>query len=107
MAFNLRGRHFLTLKDYSAKEIDYLVDLAAKLKADKAAGIFSKNLANKNIALILRFIFRLRSLLVIWFLLIQRQVFIYILINFIQFNKQLFLNNFLLFRCYIPIQHFN
>jgi len=52
MAFNLRGRHFLTLRDYSAKEIDYLVGLAGKLKADKASGIFSKNLANKNIALI-------------------------------------------------------
>ena len=52
MAFNLKGRHLLTLKDFSSKEIQHLIDLAAKLKADKAAGIFSKNLRNKNVALI-------------------------------------------------------
>ncbi len=49
---NLRGRHFLTLHDFDAREIAYLIDLAAKLKADKAAGIYAKNLANRNIALI-------------------------------------------------------
>ena len=35
---NLRGKHFLTLKDYSKEEILYLVDLAAKLKEKKKAG---------------------------------------------------------------------
>ena len=29
---NLKGRHFLTLKDYTPEEILYLVDLAAELK---------------------------------------------------------------------------
>ena len=29
---NLKGRNFLTLRDYSAEEIEYLLDLAAKLK---------------------------------------------------------------------------
>ena len=52
MAFNLKGRHLLTLRDYSPQEIGFLIDLAAKMKADKYAGIFPKNLENKNIALI-------------------------------------------------------
>ena len=29
---NLKGRHFLTLKDYTPEEITYLLDLAAELK---------------------------------------------------------------------------
>lgn len=52
MAFNLKGRHLLTLKDYSPEEIRFLVKLAEKLKADKYAGIFAENLKHKNIALI-------------------------------------------------------
>ena len=36
---NLKGRNFLTLKDYSPEEIVYLLDLAANLKAKKKAGI--------------------------------------------------------------------
>ena len=32
---NLKGRHFLTLKDFTAEEILYLIDLAADLKAKK------------------------------------------------------------------------
>ncbi|MGL4791040.1 MAG: ornithine carbamoyltransferase [Anaerotignaceae bacterium] len=49
---NLKGRSFLTLKDYSPEEIEYLVDLAIDLKTKKKAGIFEKNMANKNVALI-------------------------------------------------------
>lgn len=49
---NLKGRSFLTLKDYTKEEISYLLDLAQTLKAKKQAGIFDKRLANKNIALI-------------------------------------------------------
>jgi len=52
MAFNLKGRHLLTLRDYSPQEIGFLIDLSAKLKADKYAGVFSRNLENKNVALI-------------------------------------------------------
>ena len=49
---NLKGRSFLTLKDYTPEEITYLLDLASKLKADKKNGITGKHLAGKNIALI-------------------------------------------------------
>lgn len=52
MGVNLKGRSFLTLKDYSAEEIEYLVDLAIDLKEKKRKGIFEKNLINKNVALI-------------------------------------------------------
>ena len=38
---NLKGRSFLTLKDFTPEEIEYLVDLAAELKAKKDA-IFAK-----------------------------------------------------------------
>jgi len=49
---NLKGRSFLTLKDYTAEEIEYLIELAIDLKKKKKAGIFEKKLQNKNIALI-------------------------------------------------------
>ncbi|MEQ8192084.1 MAG: ornithine carbamoyltransferase [Candidatus Eremiobacterota bacterium] len=52
MPFNLKGRNLITLNDYTPQEINFLIDLAAKLKADKYAGIYGRNLANKNIALI-------------------------------------------------------
>ncbi len=35
---NLKGRNFITLKDYSPEEIGYLLDLAADLKAKKKTG---------------------------------------------------------------------
>jgi ornithine carbamoyltransferase len=52
MAVNLKGRSFLNLDDFTPAEIQYLLDLSSDLKAKKRAGIYSKNLANKNIALI-------------------------------------------------------
>jgi len=52
MAENLKGRNFLTLLDFTPKEIQYLIDLAATLKANKRAGIFGDTLKRKNIALI-------------------------------------------------------
>jgi ornithine carbamoyltransferase len=52
MPFNLRGRHFLRLLDFRRDEVVYLLDLAAKLKADKRAGIRGKTLDGKNIALL-------------------------------------------------------
>ena len=36
---NLKGRDFLTLRDFTPEEIEYLVDLAAELKARKKQGI--------------------------------------------------------------------
>ncbi len=52
MSVNLKGRSFLTLKDYSSDEIEYLVDLAIDLKDKKKKGIFENHLAHKNVALI-------------------------------------------------------
>ncbi len=52
MAFNLKGRHFLSMKDNTPEEIDFLLQLAIKLKQDKYAGLRGRNLEGKNIALI-------------------------------------------------------
>ena len=49
---NLKGRHFLTLKDFTPEELAYLLDLAADLKAKKKAGEPQPVFAGKNIALI-------------------------------------------------------
>ena len=49
---NLKGRHFLTLKDYSPEEIEYLLNLSAELKAKKKAGELHEYYRGKNIALI-------------------------------------------------------
>ena len=46
------GRHFLTMTDYSAEEIRYLIDLSAELKAAKREGREEQRLAGKEIALI-------------------------------------------------------
>ena len=49
---NLKGRSFLTLKDFTAEEILGLIDLAADLKAKKKQGSTGDSLKGKNIALI-------------------------------------------------------
>ncbi|KMZ54415.1 ornithine carbamoyltransferase [Dorea sp. D27] len=49
---NLKGRSFLTLKDFTPEEIMYLLDLAADLKEKKKEGITGNSLQGKNIALI-------------------------------------------------------
>ena len=49
---NLYHRHFLTLQDFSPKEIEYLLDLAASLKEKKKKGVSTKVLEGKNIVLI-------------------------------------------------------
>lgn len=49
---NLKGRSFLTLKDFTPEEIEYLLNLAAELKAKKKQGITGNSLKGKNIALI-------------------------------------------------------
>ncbi len=48
----LTGRSFLTLKDFTKEEIEYLLDLAAQLKERKKKGITGNTLKGKNIALI-------------------------------------------------------
>ena len=49
---NLKGRNFLTLKDFTPEEIMYLLDLSAKLKEKKRAGEPHEYYKGKNIALI-------------------------------------------------------
>lgn len=48
----LKGRKFLTLKDYTPEEIIYLIDLAQELKEQKKKGILHNTLQGKNIVLI-------------------------------------------------------
>ena len=49
---NLKGRDFLTLKDFSKEEILYLIDLAAEFKQKKKKGVPVDTLRGKNVALI-------------------------------------------------------
>ncbi len=49
---SLKGRSFLTLKDFTPEEIGELLDLAADLKKKKKQGITGNSLKGKNIALI-------------------------------------------------------
>lgn len=49
---NLKGRNFLTLKDFTPEEILYMLDLAADLKEKKQKGIPVDIHRGKNIALI-------------------------------------------------------
>lgn len=49
---NLKGRNFLTLKDFTPEEITYLLDLSAELKEKKKKGIPVDHYKGKNVALI-------------------------------------------------------
>lgn len=49
---DLTGRNFLTLKDFTTEEIEYMIDLAAELKAKKKNGQPVDKYRDKNIALI-------------------------------------------------------
>ena len=49
---NLKGRDFLTLKDFSTDEINYLVDLGLDLKAKLKAGIPTPILSGKSLGMI-------------------------------------------------------
>ena len=49
---DLKGRNFLTLKDFTREEILYFLDLAAELKEKKKKGIPVDTLRGKNVALI-------------------------------------------------------
>jgi len=52
MPVNLKGRSFLTLKDFTPEEIRFILDLSHNLKAKKRAGIRGDTLEGKNIVLI-------------------------------------------------------
>ena len=49
---DLKGRNFLTLKDFTTEEVLYLLDLSARLKAKKLAGHRDPLLEGKNIVLL-------------------------------------------------------
>ncbi len=50
--FNLRNKHFLTLMDFTPKEIKYFLDLSRDLKRAKYAGTEEQKLKGKNIVLL-------------------------------------------------------
>jgi ornithine carbamoyltransferase len=52
MAFNLKGRSFLKILDFSQREMRYLLDLSRDLKRAKYAGTEQQHLKGKNICLI-------------------------------------------------------
>lgn len=52
MPVNLRGRHFITLKDFTPEEIRYMLDLSRDLKNKKRAGIKGNLLEGKNVVLL-------------------------------------------------------
>lgn len=52
MPVNLKGRNFLTLKDFTPEEIQYLLDLSRDLKAKKRTGSKEKALDGKNVVLL-------------------------------------------------------
>ena len=52
MAVNLKGRNFLTLRDFTKREIEFLLDLSADLKAKKRARLWNPLLKGRNVALL-------------------------------------------------------
>ena len=49
---DLKGRNFLTLKDFTPEEITYLLDLSAEVKEKKKQGVPVDHYRGKNVALI-------------------------------------------------------
>ena len=52
MSYNLKNRSFLKLKDFTKRDMDYLLDMARELKRAKYGGYEVRKLDGKNIALI-------------------------------------------------------
>jgi len=50
MPVNLKGRNFITLKDFTPEEIRFMLDLSMDLKRKKRAGIKNNLLDGKNVA---------------------------------------------------------
>ena len=51
---NLKGRDFLTLKDYTPEEIEYLIELAAKLKKMKRTELLNSHYLERMLLLYLK-----------------------------------------------------
>lgn len=52
MAFNLKGRSFLTLKDYTPEEISYLLQLSKTEKDNSRSGIVQQRFLGKSLAML-------------------------------------------------------
>lgn len=52
MAFNLKGRSLLTLKDYSPEEITFLLELSHQVKRERRAGNLTQRFLGKSLALL-------------------------------------------------------
>jgi ornithine carbamoyltransferase len=52
MAFNLKGRSLLTLKEYSPEEIRFLLDLSHQVKRERRAGHLHQRFLGKSLALL-------------------------------------------------------
>ncbi len=52
MDMNLKGRHLLTLLDFSSEEIQYLIHLSRQLKKEKKEGISHQHLRDLNVVLL-------------------------------------------------------
>jgi ornithine carbamoyltransferase len=52
MTVNLKGRSFLSLKDFTSEEIRYLLDLSKELKAKRSRGELGTSLKGKSILLL-------------------------------------------------------
>lgn len=50
--FDLKGRHFLSLNDFSGDELNYLIDLSAAFKRQKQQGVPHRICEGKNVALL-------------------------------------------------------
>ena len=59
---DLKGRNFLTLKDFTPEEITYLLDLSAEVKEKKKKGIPVDAYKGKNVALLFEIPFKYRQL---------------------------------------------
>ena len=52
MAFNLKGRSLLSLKDYSPEEIAFLLELSHQVKAERRAGNLGQRFLGRTLALL-------------------------------------------------------
>ncbi len=52
MPINLKGRHFLTLKDFTPREVQFLLNLSENFHNNKRSGVKTKSLEGKQICLI-------------------------------------------------------
>lgn len=52
MAFNLKGRSLLTLKDFTSEEIRFLLDISHQVKSERKSGNFQQRFLGKTLALL-------------------------------------------------------